>query len=51
MPDHKDRKSDQGSDAEIIRLEDLAPRKDVTGGSKLKFGEPASRKPPKGRTK
>ena len=35
---------------EVVLLEDLAPRGEVSGGaSKLRFGEPTSRKGPKGR--
>ena len=35
---------------EVVLLEDLAPRGDVSGGaSKLRFGESTSRKGPKGR--
>ena len=35
---------------EVVLLEDLAPRGDVSGGAaKLRFGEPTTRKGPKGR--
>ena len=35
---------------QVVLLEDLAPRGEVSGGaSKLRFGEPTSRKGPKGR--
>jgi len=33
---------------EIVRLEDLAPRRDVGGGRKITLGEPVERTPPDG---
>jgi len=30
---------------DVIRLEDLAPRGDIKGGAKLRFGESTAKKP------
>jgi len=49
MTPHKNRKPGKPEESDtddVIRLEDLAPRDDVKGGTgKLRFGESAPRKP------
>ena len=37
---------DASRDDEIVRLEDLAPRRDVEGGRKITLGERAPESPP-----
>ncbi len=51
MTRDKNRKPQEEEKAadEVIRLEDLAPRGDIKGGSKLRFGE-ATAKNPRGRS-
>lgn len=50
MTDQKRDKPIPPAEDEVVLLEDLAPRGDVSGGaSKLRFGESTSRKGPKGR--
>jgi hypothetical protein len=47
MRRHKSRKLRKKEKAvdEVIRLEDLAPRGDIKGGAKLRFGESTAKKP------
>jgi hypothetical protein len=42
MADRKKRPKPAESDEEIVLLKDLAPRGEVKGGGKLRFGEPPS---------
>ncbi len=50
MTDQKRDKPIPPAEDEVVLLEDLAPRSDVSGGaSKLRFGESTGRKGPKGR--
>jgi hypothetical protein len=47
MTPDKNRKPPKEENAadEVIRLEDLAPRGDIKGGAKLRFGEATAKKP------
>jgi hypothetical protein len=47
MTPHKNREplKDEKAADDVIRLEDLAPRGDVKGGAKLRFGEATAKKP------
>ena len=40
----KPQKEEKAAD-DVIRLEDLAPRGDIKGGAKLRFGESTAKKP------
>jgi len=42
MAQNKRRKPDEKARKEVVLLKDLAPRKDVRGGAKLRFGEAPS---------
>jgi len=42
MAQRKRRKPDEKARKEVVLLKDLAPRKDVKGGAKLRFGEAPS---------
>ena len=42
--DRKAQKDERAAD-QVIRLEDLAPRGDIKGGAKLRFGESTAKKP------
>jgi hypothetical protein len=47
MAQRKRRKPDEKARKEVVLLKDLAPRHDVKGGSKLRFGEAPSARPGK----
>jgi len=49
MAQKKRRKPDEKARKEVVLLKDLAPRKDVKGGAKLRFGEAPSAPGGKGR--
>ena len=49
MAQKKRRKPDEKARKEVVLLKDLAPRKDVKGGAKLRFGEAPSSPTGKGR--
>jgi hypothetical protein len=40
----KPQKEEKAAD-EVVRLEDLAPRGEIKGGAKLRFGESTAKKP------
>jgi hypothetical protein len=42
MADQKKRPKPTESKEEVVLLKDLAPREEVKGGAKLRFGEPPS---------
>jgi hypothetical protein len=42
MADQKKRPKPAESEEEVVLLKDLAPREEVKGGAKLRFGEPPS---------
>jgi hypothetical protein len=44
LQNHKPQKDEKAAE-EVIRLEDLAPRGDIKGGAKLRFGEATAKKP------
>ena len=44
MTDQKQRPKPDASREEVVLLKDLAPREEVKGGGKLRFGEPPSPK-------
>jgi hypothetical protein len=45
MADQKKRPKPAESEEEVVLLKDLAPREEVKGGGKLRFGEPSSPQP------
>lgn len=49
MPQKKRRKPEDKARKEVVLLKDLAPRKDVKGGGKLRFGEAPSSSGGKGK--
>jgi hypothetical protein len=44
-PQNRKPPKDEKAADDVIRLEDLAPRGDVKGGAKLRFGEAAAKGP------
>ena len=44
-PQNRKPEKDEKAAEDVIRLEDLAPRGDIKGGAKLRFGESTAKKP------
>jgi hypothetical protein len=44
-PQNRKPPKEEKAAGDVIRLEDLAPRGDIKGGAKLRFGESTAKKP------